>query len=744
MESKFGSKVHIMDHPLVAHKLTIMRDKNTSVKDFRELVSEIGMLITYEATRDLPLTTKHIETPICEMDAPTLAGRKFVVVPILRAGLGLVDGVLRMVPSARVGHIGMYRDEETLEPHPYFCKMPKDVAERDVLIVDPMLATGGSAAEAIGEMKKRGCKHIKLMVLVAAPEGMHFRHEVSSPPRGAVRAGRRVQAFCAAKPCRRAGHRPAVLIPAGVSRRASARNRGRPHLRHEVSSPPRGAVPALCAVDFYHKQQFERKPLTMSASREKKARQELNESGYVDPRKAREAEEKAKERRSTRIYTAVIVAFVLLGVVLFASGRIQASNEAKETARIGAESAVTIDGEDFSVNDVAYYYGSIYNTFANNGSSFGFDSSKSAREQQYTEGKTWHDYFLETALTYMEESVAVAHAAEAAGFDGAEQMDSAEQSNLSMIDLYASYSGATRAQYLTAMFGKYMTEEAFVRCVRRNALASAYQQSYSDSLTYSTADLQAAYDEDPDAYCSVDIEYVSFTTGLSSDATDAEKSAAMEEAKAKAEAVLAAYAEGRSFEESAGDGTYTHLAHADRSVTSDMLTWAFAADRTEGDTTVAEQSSGYVAVLFHSRSRDDYHPVTVRHILVEDEATAEEILADFKAGDATESDFAALASTKSTDSGTASNGGLVSNMRKGAYVQPFEDWSFDPSRQSGDTGIVESEYGFHVMYFVETNELPYWEYKATNTLKSSAVNDWYDAITDGVTAEQLDAIEYVG
>ena len=107
MESKFGSKVHIMDHPLVAHKLTIMRDKNTSVKDFRELVSEIGMLITYEATRDLPLTTKHIETPICEMDAPTLAGRKFVVVPILRAGLGLVDGVLRMVPSARVGHIGL-------------------------------------------------------------------------------------------------------------------------------------------------------------------------------------------------------------------------------------------------------------------------------------------------------------------------------------------------------------------------------------------------------------------------------------------------------------------------------------------------------------------------------------------------------------------------------------------------------------------------------------------------------------
>ena len=165
-------KVHIMDHPLVAHKLTIMRDKNTSVKDFRELVSEIGMLITYEATRDLPLTTKHIDTPICGMEAPTLAGKKVAVVPILRAGLGLVDGVLRMIPSARVAHIGMFRDEVTLEPHVYFCKTPKDIAERDIIIVDPMLATGGSAAAAIDEMKKRGCKNIKLLILVAAPEGI--------------------------------------------------------------------------------------------------------------------------------------------------------------------------------------------------------------------------------------------------------------------------------------------------------------------------------------------------------------------------------------------------------------------------------------------------------------------------------------------------------------------------------------------------------------------------------------------
>ena len=177
MEAKFNEKVHIMNHPLVAHKLTIMRDENTSVKDFRELVSEIGMLITYEATRDLPLTTKHIKTPICEMDAPTLAGKKFVVVPILRAGLGLVDGVLRMVPSARVGHIGMYRNEETLEPVEYYCKLPNDINEREVFVLDPMLATGGSATAAIQMLKDKGVKHIHFMCIIAAPEGVKKMQE---------------------------------------------------------------------------------------------------------------------------------------------------------------------------------------------------------------------------------------------------------------------------------------------------------------------------------------------------------------------------------------------------------------------------------------------------------------------------------------------------------------------------------------------------------------------------------------
>ena len=169
----FGEHVHVMDHPLVAHKLTIMRDKNTSVKDFRELVSEIGMLITYEATRDLPMTTKHIETPICEMDAPTLAGKKFAVVPILRAGLGMVDSMIELIPSAKVGHIGLFRDPETHEPVKYYCKMPPDISERQVFVVDPMLATGGSAVAALDILKKEyGCRYLTLMDIIAAPEGV--------------------------------------------------------------------------------------------------------------------------------------------------------------------------------------------------------------------------------------------------------------------------------------------------------------------------------------------------------------------------------------------------------------------------------------------------------------------------------------------------------------------------------------------------------------------------------------------
>ncbi|KRN40004.1 uracil phosphoribosyltransferase [Lactobacillus acetotolerans DSM 20749 = JCM 3825] len=161
-----------MDHPLIQHKLTIIRRKETGSNEFRRIVGEIGGLMTYEITRDLPLKDVEIETPIGKTTQKEIAGKKMTIVPILRAGMGMLNGVLEMVPSAKVGVIGMYRDEKTLKPHEYFVKMPKDVAERECLIVDPMLATGGSANMAIGALKKRNVKKIRLAVLVAAPEGV--------------------------------------------------------------------------------------------------------------------------------------------------------------------------------------------------------------------------------------------------------------------------------------------------------------------------------------------------------------------------------------------------------------------------------------------------------------------------------------------------------------------------------------------------------------------------------------------
>lgn len=164
--------VHIFDHPLIQHKLAILRDENTGVKEFREIVSEIASLMCYEATRDLPTEEVTIKTPVATGKFKTLAGKKLAIVPILRAGLGMVDGILTLIPSAKVGHIGLYRDPDTLEPVEYYCKMPSDIAERDVIVLDPMLATGGSASAAIQFIKNYEVKHIKLMNIIAAPEGV--------------------------------------------------------------------------------------------------------------------------------------------------------------------------------------------------------------------------------------------------------------------------------------------------------------------------------------------------------------------------------------------------------------------------------------------------------------------------------------------------------------------------------------------------------------------------------------------
>ena len=166
------TKPVIFDHPLIQHKISLLRDKNTGSKEFRELVQEIGMLMCYEVTRDLPMEEVEIETPVAVAKTKVLTGRKLAFVPILRAGLGMVDGLLQLVPAAKIGHIGLYRDETTHMPVEYYCKLPADISEREVIVLDPMLATGGSAIDAIGQIKKRGATNIKFMCLIAAPEGL--------------------------------------------------------------------------------------------------------------------------------------------------------------------------------------------------------------------------------------------------------------------------------------------------------------------------------------------------------------------------------------------------------------------------------------------------------------------------------------------------------------------------------------------------------------------------------------------
>ena len=470
----------------------------------------------------------------------------------------------------------------------------------------------------------------------------------------------------------------------------------------------------------------------MSASREKKSRQESLAGGYVDPRTKREKDEQAKDRRSNALYIAIAVIFVIVGIVVTVAN----SKVIERSA-----DAVTIGNETYTAADVSYFYNTIYNSFVSKNSYYlsvyGLDTSKSLKEQDcpVTDGGTWYDYFRDQALESLKSYALLAQKAEAEGFDASEEV---EQSS-------AASAGYTRAQYIKAVCGPLVNEKVFERNIRMMALAQAYSNSYSDSLSYTSDEVQAAYDADPKSFQSADIEYILFSSGAGSDATDEEKAQLLDEAKQKAETALSRYAQGETFDTIGEDmeGSYAHVAYAANG-SSDMLTWAFDDARQAGDTTVAAYGEkGYYAVLFHSRSRNDYHTVSVRHILVDSEDKANELLQQYTDGEKTEDAFAALAVANSTDS-NASSGGLYTDIYRGQMVSEFEDWCFDPSRQAGDTGIVQTSYGYHVMYFVSTNENPYWYVQAETSLKSSAYNEWYAAITDGVEAEQLSGMKYVG
>ena len=479
----------------------------------------------------------------------------------------------------------------------------------------------------------------------------------------------------------------------------------------------------------------------MSASREKKSRQENLAGGYVDPRTKREKDEQAKDRRSNALYIAIAVIFVIVGIVVTVAN----SKVIERSA-----DAVTIGNETYTAADVSYFYNTIYSSFVSKNSyylsAYGLDTSKSLKEQDCPiNGSTWYDYFRDQALESLKSYALLAQKAEAEGFDASEEVEQSVQETLSDLDASAASAGYTRAQYIKAVCGPLVNEKVFERNIRMMALAQAYSNSYSDSLSYTSDEVQAAYDADPKSYQSADIEYILFTSAAGDDATDEEKAELLEQAKQKAETALSRYAQGEAFDAIGEDmeGSYAHVAYAANG-SSDMLTWAFDDARQAGDTTVAAYGeTGYYAVLFHSRSRNDYHTVSVRHILVDSEEKANELLQQYNDGEKTEDAFAALAVANSTDS-NASSGGLYTDIYRGQMVSEFEDWCFDPSRQAGDTGIVQTSYGYHVMYFVGQSENPYWYDQAESSLKSDAYNEWYAAITDGVEAEQLSGMKYVG
>ncbi len=480
----------------------------------------------------------------------------------------------------------------------------------------------------------------------------------------------------------------------------------------------------------------------MSASKKKLTRKELESTGFVDARTQREREEQAKAHRSNVMYTVIAVVFVLVAAVVIVANSKVIERNAK---------AVTIGSETYTAADVDYYFYTAYNSFVSQYSSYlslyGLDTSKSLKDQDcpVTDGGTWYDYFRDQAISSLTSYSLLAQKAEEEGFDGSEAVEESVQQTYSDLDTYAAAAGYTRGQYIKAVCGSLVNKSVFDRNVRLTALAQAYSADYANSLEYSADEVQAAYDADPKTYQSADIEYILFTASSADDATDEEKAADVEQAKQNAETALSRYAQGEAFDAIGEDmeGTYNHVAYATKG-SSDMLTWAFDDARQEGDTTVAAYGeTGYYAVLFHSRSRNDYHTVSVRHILVSDEDKANDILQQYLDGEQTEDAFSALAVANSTDS-NASSGGLYSNIYKGQMVSEFEDWCFDPSRQAGDTGIVQTSYGYHVMYFVGASENPYWYDQAESTLKSNAYSEWYSSITDGVEAEQLDGMKYVG
>ena len=474
----------------------------------------------------------------------------------------------------------------------------------------------------------------------------------------------------------------------------------------------------------------------MSASREKKVRQERSPD-YISPQQRKALEEQKSAHRTTVIFAICAVLFVLAfaALVLWNSNVIQRS-----------AAAVRVNGQTYTAADVSYYY---YNGRMNllSNSSYGLDSGTSLREQTYTDGtQTWYDYLSDAAIDTLADTMLTVQAAEAAGFTLPAESEAQVSDTLASLASSASLYSYTTADYLKALYGPLMTYKVFERNLRADALAEAYTAYIADVSSYSDAELTAQYESDPDAGDIVRFEYAIFyATADEANTDDPDGTIA---AQATAESLQERVKAGESFAAAAEAlGASSVAATYGYSSTAEYSDWLFDDARKDGDMTVLDYSNidyntysilnGSWVLLFHGKERADFHTVDVRHILVEDEATANDILAQYNAGAQTEDAFAALAQEYSTDN--ADEGGLYTGVYRGQMVAPFEDWCFDASRKAGDTGIVETDYGYHVMYYVGSSDYAYWQELAASALAESRVS----AITEGAQVEQLSGMRYI-
>lgn len=524
----------------------------------------------------------------------------------------------------------------------------------------------------------------------------------------------------------------------------------------------------------------------MSASREKRSRQELSSSGQTNPKTVREAQQRREEKRSSILYGIIAAAFILVtvSVIVWKSNIIQRN-----------ATAAVIDGEKYTAAEVAFHYQNVYRSFLNRNYTYisygliGLNPNISPSAQTISaddaamlgleeekSGQTWKDYFVDMALEQMSVVQSVLKAAQDEGFVYPDSVQTDYDDSMAALRSNAAASNLSVNQYLQSNMGGAMTEQVYGERLLASIRYEAYAQAKEDSLTYSDSDLESAYSADRSLYDRATYEAVTISgtaesttdaDGNTVEPTEAENAAAMAAAKSAAEEMLAAYLSGESLETLAESNDKATYSHPERTgyASNPLMDWVFDDARRTGDAQVVEGTSSYYVAVFQEKSRNDYNTIDVRHVLIRpaevlttddggagtdgdagmDAARqkAEELLAQWKAGPATEESFADLARENSED-GNASAGGLYEQVYQGQMVDTFNDWCFDSSRRPGDTGVVETAYGCHVMYFVGEN-LPYWKVQVSGDLKDQAMNEWYASFTEGHTIEaNSSGIKYVG